>query len=88
MEDWHPVVKHLSVKQNENIGMQGMQELFFCVNNKSLEEGGIGGFWTPQYRKKIRKIPQYRKKSRQIPQHLNTESILDVTLKSVLCTWR
>ena len=37
MEDWRPVVKHLSVKQNENIGMQGVQELFFCVNNKSLE---------------------------------------------------
>jgi len=25
-------------------------------------EGDIGGFWTPQYRKKIRQIPQYRKR--------------------------
>ena len=49
-------------------------------------EGDIGGFWTPQYRKKIRQIPEYRKKkNRQIPQRLDTESKLAVTLKSVLC---
>ena len=59
----------------------------YCISSRLgfkfafLKEGDIGGFWTPQYRKKFRQIPQYRKKNRQIPQHLNTESKLDVTLK-------
>ena len=42
--------------------------------NPNFNEGDIGGFWTPQYRKKIR----------QIPQHLNTESKTRCN-KSVLC---
>ena len=29
-----------------------------------ISEGDIGGFRTPQYRKKIRQIPQYRRKNR------------------------